>query len=410
MAAFPNAEQLITELYIAYFNRAPDPVGLSLWVTNFNNGLPITTIAQDFSNSSEAQKLYPFLAVPELPVLSVAQNFVTTVYGNLLNRTPDTAGLNFWAGLLNAGTISPSNFVLDVLQSINIQAQTTPLTAAAQLIENKVAVADFYTNLASVDGTAFSPTLAHLALQGPLATAAEVTAAEAFITANINDSFSTFTLTTAQDTFAGTGGDTFNAPLSGILHNQTTLTAGDSLIDTGPSTGSILAVLNATFDQHDNQTIHSLNIVNVPVWNIDMAGTGDGTVTLTGDGLGGHNQISGLMTLNVEFDEGTGCLVVGDNSSPVQEPNGANGFTINVSDATGDGVFYEQSSGSASGESVGSGDITFFSPCVDVDIAASAFTGHDTINVTANIVGGFPQYNGSYIIPKPIIANVADNA
>ena len=72
-----------------------------------------------------------------------------------------------------------------------------------------------------------------------------------------------------------------------------------------------------------------------------MAGTGDGTVTLTGDGLGGPNQISGLMVLNVTFDEGTGCLVVGDNSSPVQEPNGADGFTINVSDATGDGVFYE---------------------------------------------------------------------
>src|ERR1700683_4232520 len=189
MAAFPNAEQLITELYIAYFNRAPDPVGLSLWVTNFDEGLPMSTIAQDFSNSSEAQKLYPFLALPTLPLLPIAQNFVTTVYGNLLNRPPDAAGLAFWSNLLSAGTISPSNFVLDVLQSINIQAQATPLTADAQLIENKVAVADFYTNLASVDGTVFSPILAHLALQGPLATAAEVTAAEAFITANIHDSF-----------------------------------------------------------------------------------------------------------------------------------------------------------------------------------------------------------------------------
>jgi hypothetical protein len=393
MAAFPNPTQLITELYIAYFNRAPDPVGLGLWVSNFNAGLPITTIAQDFSNSSEAQKLYPFLALPTLPILPIAQNFVATVYNNLLNRVPDTAGLNFWANLLNTGTISPSNFVLDVLQSINIQAQTTPLTADAQLIENKVAVADFYTNLASVDGTAFSPILAHLALQGPLATAAQVTAAEAFITANINDSFSTFTLTTGQDHFAGTGGDIFNAPLSGILHNQTTLTAGDSLTDTGPSTGTILSVLNATFDQHDNQTIRSLNIINIPIWNIDLAGTGDGTITLTGDGLGGPNIISGLRVLNVTFDEGTGCLIIGDNSSPVFEPNGADGFTINVSDATGDGVFFGGSGGF----------LEFDSPCVDVDIAASAFTGHDTINVTANIVGGFRQYNGSYIIPVPIL-------
>ena len=115
-------EQLITELYIAYFNRAPDPVGLNLWVGAFNAGLPITTIAQDFSNSSEAQTLYPFLAVPVLPLPAQAQNFVTTVYGNLLNRAPDAAGLAFWTGLLSSGKISPSNFVLDVLQSINSSA------------------------------------------------------------------------------------------------------------------------------------------------------------------------------------------------------------------------------------------------------------------------------------------------
>ena len=37
---------------------------------------------------------------------------------------------------------------------------------------------------------------------------------------------------------------------------------------------------------------------------------------------------------------------------------------------------------------------------VDVDIASQAFTGKDTINVGAYIVGGFPEYNGSYIIPQ----------
>ena len=346
MATFPNAEQLITELYIAYFNRAPDPVGLSLWVSNFNAGLPITTIAQDFSNSSEAQKLYPFLAVPALPIPAVASNFVTTVYGNLLNRTPDAAGLAFWTNLLSSGQISPSNFVLDVLQSINIQAQTTPLTADAQLIENKVAVADFYTELASTDSIPFSPVLAHLALQGVNGTQASVVAAEAFITANIHDSFATFTLTGGQDHFAGTGGDTFNAPLAGSLFNGTqlsTLTAGDSLTDTGPGN-----VLNATFNQHHDQTVRSLNIVGIQTWNIDMAGTGDGAVTLTGDGGGGPNQISGLKVLNVTFDEGTGCLIIGDNSSPVFEPNGADGFTINVSDATGDGVFYNSFSSGGS--------------------------------------------------------------
>ena len=47
--------------------------------------------------------------------------------------------------------------------------------------------------------------------------------------------------------------------------------------------------------------------------------------------------------------------------------------TINVSDATGDGVFYN--SFSSGGSETGSSDVHFNSPCVDVDIAAAAFTG-----------------------------------
>ena len=76
-------------------------------------------------------------------------------------------------------------------------------------------------------------------------------------------------LTTGQDTFAGTGHDVFNAPLSGILHNQPTLTDGDSLTDTGVNTnfGPVIgqffsSVLNATFDGND--TVGSLNIRGHP--------------------------------------------------------------------------------------------------------------------------------------------------
>src|ERR1019366_6228469 len=103
-----------------------------------------------------------------------------------------------------------------------------------------VAVADFFSELSATDAIPFSPGLAHLALQGVNGTQASVVAAEAFITANIHDSFATFTLTPGQDHFAGTGGDTFNAPLAGVFGfaNQNTLTAGDSLTDTGP--GNVL--------------------------------------------------------------------------------------------------------------------------------------------------------------------------
>ena len=80
--------------------------------------------------------------------------------------------------------------------------------------------------------------------------------------------------------------------------------------------------------------------------------------------------------MNFNANSGIDSLLIGDNSEPVQEPKGADGFAINVSNAIGNGY-----------------------NGVDVDIAAQAFTGKDTIHVGAYIVGGFPEYNGSYIIP-----------
>ena len=118
-----------------------------------------------------------------------------------------------------------------------------------------------------------------------------------------------------------------------------------------------------------------LNIQGVQTWNIQAdgryAGSSStnpyGTIIFTGDGTAG-NLISGLQTVNFNDNSGSTSLLIGDNSEPVQKPNGANGFAINVSNAVGNG-----------------------NNGVDVDIAAQAFTGKDTINVGAYIVGGFPE-------------------
>ena len=79
---------LITELYIGYYNRAPDPAGLEFWLGAFNNGMSLTTIANEFAKSAESHAIYPFLAS--------AGSFVTDVYTNVLNRAPDAEGLAFW--------------------------------------------------------------------------------------------------------------------------------------------------------------------------------------------------------------------------------------------------------------------------------------------------------------------------
>src|ERR1700730_9598376 len=111
--------QLVTELYIAYFDRAPDPAGLNAWLNALNNGASITQVANAFANSGEAKALYPFLTINTIPDPASANGFVMTVYENLLSRPVDAAGQAYWANLLTTGTITPGQFILDVVQSVN---------------------------------------------------------------------------------------------------------------------------------------------------------------------------------------------------------------------------------------------------------------------------------------------------
>src|ERR1700753_2190068 len=225
--------QLVTELYIAYFNRAPDPVGLNIWVNALNNGVPISTVAADFANSQEAQTLYPFLALHVAPDPATAAGFVNAVYQNLLNRAPDASGLTFWQTELDTGQVSVGQFILDVIQSVNAQTGTANATTLA----NKVTVADFYTTTVATLNAQFSVAAATAAIAG-VGTNASVPIAEAQITATT--AHMGFTLTGGQDTIvdnSGIGSDIVNAPLTiGPLGLQTqTLSVGDTVALTGPN-------------------------------------------------------------------------------------------------------------------------------------------------------------------------------
>jgi T5SS/PEP-CTERM-associated repeat protein len=101
-------ESLI-ELYIAYFNRAPDAVGLNFWGTAFANGTPLSEIASLFIDQDETRDLYP--------ASQSDAEFATAVYDNVLGRIPDQAGLDFWVGVLadpNSG-VGRDQFILEVL-------------------------------------------------------------------------------------------------------------------------------------------------------------------------------------------------------------------------------------------------------------------------------------------------------
>ena len=95
------------ELYIAYFNRAPDAVGLNFWGTAFANGTSLEQTASLFIDQDETRATYP-------TSLSNA-DFATAVYANVLGRVADQIGYDFWVGVLDDGSVGRDQFILAIL-------------------------------------------------------------------------------------------------------------------------------------------------------------------------------------------------------------------------------------------------------------------------------------------------------
>lgn len=112
IVATPGSEAQIALLYQGALGRIPDAPGLTSWENIFNNesasaraadnftslagtsvsGLP--NLASGFTQSTEFQHKYGSLSDTQ---------FVTQLYANVLDRAPDTPGLNTWLDALGAG-------------------------------------------------------------------------------------------------------------------------------------------------------------------------------------------------------------------------------------------------------------------------------------------------------------------
>lgn len=115
-----TAFRSLTEVYVSYFDRAPDALGLLFWADAFASGVSLQTIADAYAASDEAQSVFPD-SLPDA-------DFVTAVYQNSLGRDPDSDGFAFWSNALASGFVSRGQFVLSVLQG----ARAAPPEDAAQ--------------------------------------------------------------------------------------------------------------------------------------------------------------------------------------------------------------------------------------------------------------------------------------
>ena len=100
--------RLLTETYVAYFDRAPDAGGLLFWATSLANGVSLAEIAELFFEQPETQE--------KMPADLTAPAFVDLAYQNFLERAPDEAGKTFWVSNLEAGNVSRPEFMLALIE------------------------------------------------------------------------------------------------------------------------------------------------------------------------------------------------------------------------------------------------------------------------------------------------------
>jgi hypothetical protein len=119
----------LQQLYVGYFGRAADQEGLNFWLEAINNGgLSLDNVHASFVQSVEYAALYDSLSNSDL---------VTQVYLNVLGRAVEAEGLAFWAGALDAGTITQDQLIEGLLSGLSAND--------ALIVQNKVTVANYYT-------------------------------------------------------------------------------------------------------------------------------------------------------------------------------------------------------------------------------------------------------------------------
>jgi len=147
-----SASQLITQIYIGYYHRAPDADGLNYWVGRYKSAtdpMTLAQIAQSFSVQVESLDNYPFLKNPNIASPST---FITQVYANLFNRAPDSEGLAYWTNQISTGKSTIGEAIMDIISG----ARDTDTTKDLSTLENKMTVALNWTDLlANTPGASF---------------------------------------------------------------------------------------------------------------------------------------------------------------------------------------------------------------------------------------------------------------
>lgn len=150
-ATVVDYSSLVQKFYVAYFGRPADPGGLAnmsatlqqahaptslqaFLAATTTNSTVLSTILS-FGNSAESASLYT----------GGTNEFVTSIFQNVLGRAPQTAGLNFWADSINSGQVTRGEAALRIMAGAESNTSEQGLIDAA-LLAKRVTVANTFTS------------------------------------------------------------------------------------------------------------------------------------------------------------------------------------------------------------------------------------------------------------------------
>lgn len=293
MAVATNS-QLVSALYVAVFNRAPDQAGLTFWTNQLNAGASYASIANGFAQHE--------VFTTGIGALGNSA-FVSALYTNILGSAGDTAGIAYWTARLAAGETKAAITAEFVKGSLTIDipallaagsisaADAAAATTRQQSLTNK---ADVGINFANTLGTKSNLNAATISTSKAGLEADPIYKAAQAAIANVNSTAAskqtaidaiavaagssnpaqslnggTYTLTTGVDTLVGGGGnDTFVAGVTDGGTPTLTFTGLDS-IDGGAGIDTLkidFATLNATLPT-------SASIKNIEILTTSSTGT-----------------------------------------------------------------------------------------------------------------------------------------
>ncbi|TSE35329.1 Serralysin C [Tepidimonas fonticaldi] len=126
-ALSPQQRLKLIELYIGYFNRAPEQAGLDYWSAQLDSALA-RGVGEQAALAGIANQFYQAgLQYGLFRASDSTETLIRTVYRNVLGRDEvDPAGLAYWQQRLDSGQISRGEFVLALIQGAKDYVAAAP--------------------------------------------------------------------------------------------------------------------------------------------------------------------------------------------------------------------------------------------------------------------------------------------